>query len=132
MDRITTIGNGVDGGDGGLKIREKGVGNLDVTLTNIIASQNIQAGIHARETEDGNARVQVDKAVTNGNAGNGIEVRESSTGSITLASFADITTSANGGFGISVDNGTATLSKVKGGGNANGFTGGGATFIIVP
>jgi len=129
MDRITTVGNGADGGDGGLKIREKGVGDLDVTLTNVISSQNSLAGVHLRETEAGDSRVRVEKAVTSGNAGNGIEVRESSSGSITLATFADITTSSNGGFGLSVENGTASISNVRGGANGIGLIGGGATFI---
>ena len=132
MTRVTTLRNGASGGDGGLKIREKGEGNLDVTLSDIIASQNSVAGVHARETEAGNALVRVTHAVTNGNDGHGIEVREGSSGNITLATFVDITTSGNGGFGLSVENGTANITNVKGGGNASGLTGGGATFVDVP
>lgn len=132
MNRVTTHGNGVDGGDGGIKIREKGVGDLDVEITNAIASRNSDAGIHARETEAGDARVTIEKAVTNGNAGNGIEIRESSSGSVTHATFTDITTSGNGTFGLSVDNGIANISGVKGGANGSGLTGGGAIFAVIP
>ena len=137
MDGVRTIGNGADGGDGGLKIREKGAGDLDVSLANVIASQNLMAGVHLRETEAGDARVRITKAVTNTNAadsgpGDGIEIREGSSGSITLAELTDITTSGNARFGVSAENGTVILYNVKGGGNASGLTGGGATFVVLP
>ena len=135
MDRVTTKGNGVDGGDGGLKIREKGVGDLDVTLTNIIASQNSLAGIHLRETDAGNSRVSIDGAITTGNSGStghGIELREGDSGNIAAATVQNVTTSGNSGFGVSANNGTVNLSNVKGGGNGLGLTGGGATFVVVP
>lgn len=131
MDRVTTHGNGADGGDGGLKIREKGAGNLSVTLTGIIASQNNMAGIHVRESDGGSAAlVSIANAITTGNADHGIQVRGVS--SSTTTSYVDITTSANGGFGLSVDAGTANVTNVKGGGNGNGLTGGGATFVGIP
>lgn len=137
MERVTTIGNGADGGDGGLKIREKGEGDLDVTLTRIVALQNQMAGVHVRETEAGDARVRITKAVSNGNTntsgpGHGIEIREGSSGSITVAELTHATVSNNAGFGVSVENGTATLTGVSGGGNGLGLNGGGATFIVVP
>lgn len=131
MTRVTTLRNGVDGGDGGLKIREKGAGNLDVVLNHVTASQNSLAGIHIRETEAGDLRVTIDTAVTNGNAGStghGIEMREGSSGNIVAASLSDVTTSGNSGFGVSVENGTVIVSGVKGGGNGLGLLGGGATF----
>jgi hypothetical protein len=131
MDRVTSKGNGASGGDGGLKIREKGMGNLRVTLSNIIATQNSLAGIHVRESDGGSATlVSIANAVTNGNAGPGIEVRGVS--SSTTTTYVDITTSTNGTFGLSVDGGTANITKLKGGANANGLTGGGATFVDVP
>jgi hypothetical protein len=133
MERITTNGNGAIEGDGGLKVREKGAGNLDVTLSNIIASQNSEAGIHLRETDAGDARVSIDGAVTNGNSGStghGIEVRESSSGSITAATITNVTTSGNTGFGVSVENGTVNATNVKGGANGSGLLGGGASFVV--
>ena len=135
MDRVMTNGNGSSGGDGGLKIREKGVGDLDVTLTNIIASQNSLAGVHLRETEAGNSRISIDGAVANGNSGStghGIELREGSTGNITAASVRNVTTSGNSGFGVSAENGTVNISNVKGGANGLGLIGGGASFVSIP
>lgn len=131
MDRVTTSGNGASGGDGGLKIREKGAGNLRVTLSNIIATQNSVAGIAVRESDSGSAAlVSIASAITNGNAGSGVEVRGVS--SSTTTTYVDITTSANGSFGLSVDGGTANITVVKGGANGNGLTGGGATFTDAP
>jgi uncharacterized alkaline shock family protein YloU len=137
MDRIQTFSNGADGGDGGLKIREKGVGDLDVTLSNILSSQNLMSGIHVRETEAGDARVRIDMAVTNGNTadsgpGHGIELREGSSGVIALATASDISSSGNAGLGISAENGIVSIAGVKGGANGSGLTGGGATFVEVP
>jgi hypothetical protein len=135
MDRVTTSGNGVDGGDGGLKIREKGLGNLDVVLTNVIASQNSLAGIHLRETEAGDSRVSIDGAVATGNTGStghGIELREGSSGNITAAIISNVTASGNSGYGVSAENGTVNIRNVKGGANGGGLTGGGASFVVVP
>jgi hypothetical protein len=131
MNRVTVHGNGVDGGDGGLKIREKGDGNLDVTLASVIASQNSLAGIHVRESNGGSASVvSIQNAVANGNAGDGVEVRGVESG--TTTSYVNITASGNGGLGLAVDGGTANVTMVKGGSNAGGLTGGGATFVVVP
>jgi hypothetical protein len=135
MDRVMTNGNGSSGGDGGLKIREKGVGNLDVTLTNIIASQNSLAGVHLRESDAGDSRISIDGAVATGNSGStghGIELRESSSGNITAASLRNVTASGNSGFGVSAENGTVNIANVKGGANGLGLTGGGASFVEVP
>ena len=137
MVRVTTHGNGVDGGDGGLKIREKQAGNLNVTLTNVTSTMNSFAGIHVRESSSGTATLSIDGAVTNGNTGNpadpavpgnGIEL----IGTNTVSSFRNITSSTNTGFGLFVEAGTANISNVKGGGNGNGLTGGAATFVNVP
>ena len=49
MSNIVTIDNG-NGANGGLKIREKETGNLDVTLTNILSVNNFGSGIFARES----------------------------------------------------------------------------------
>ena len=57
MSNIVTIGNG-NGADGGLKIREKETGNLDVTLTNILSVNNFGSGILAREGQTGNSVVK--------------------------------------------------------------------------
>jgi hypothetical protein len=131
MNRITTSGNGASGGDGGLKIREKGAGDLRVMLSNIIATQNSLAGIHVRESDSGSATlVSISNAIANSNAGHGIEVRGVS--SSTTTTYVDVTTSNNGTFGLSVDGGTANITNVQGGANGTDLTGGGATFVNVP
>lgn len=128
MDRVTMHGNGVDGGDGGLKIREKSGGNLNLVLTDIIATGNSLAGIHVNESGAGSSTVSIAKAVANANVGDGMEVL----GTTTLSTFIDITVSGNGSLGLSVAQGTANVTNVKGGGNVAGLTGGGATFVTVP
>jgi hypothetical protein len=135
MVRITTIGNAA--GDGGLKIREKGPGNADVNLSEIVSSQNGMAGVHVRETEAGNLVVSIDKSITNGNTngtgpGDGIELRESNAGNITSASVTNATTAGNFRFGLSASGGAINISNVKGGANGSGLTGGGASFVVVP
>jgi hypothetical protein len=131
MERITTNGNGVD--EETAAVVQRGAGNFSTPLSNIIASQNSEAGIHLRETDAGDARVSIDGAVTNGNSGStghGIEVRESSSGSITAATITNVTTSGNTGFGVSVENGTVNATNVKGGANGSGLLGGGASFVV--
>ena len=133
MTRVKAIGNGVDGGDGGLKIREKQGGNLTVTLTDIIANGNFTSGIFVRESSGGGAAATITGAVASGNRatsgnGDGIELE----GSFTTPLITNTTVSANDGFGVRADAGTVTLSGVKGGGNDSGPSGGGATFVIVP
>ena len=132
MTGVTTFGNG-DGADGGLKIREKQAGNLNVTLSNVISSHNIGSGIFVRESSGGNALVRIENVVSTSNKagaldpfslGHGIEVLESGGGELT-ATIVDATVSANAGFGITADaSGTATATNIRGGGNALGFVGG--------
>ena len=95
-------------GDGGLKIREKGAGNLQVAVNGVEAHRSgfvngmpvldedvdpeadadiinepvVVAGVHIRETGAGNAAVLVANAVANGNSGNGIEIREADDGDL--------------------------------------------------
>lgn len=147
MSNIVTIGNG-NGANGALKIREKETGNLDVTLTNILSSNNFGSGIFVRESSGGNAVIRIQRALTTGNrqslidgelaGGHGIELLESGAGDLT-ATTSSSNSSGNEGFGIFGDEtgagvSTVTLSGVTfiGPPNALGETGGGATFVIVP
>ena len=66
MSNIVTIDNG-NGANGGLKIREKETGNLDVTLTNILSVNNFGSGIFARESSTGNSIVTIKRALVSGN-----------------------------------------------------------------
>lgn len=80
MVDVTANGNGVDGGDGGLKIREKGVGSLSVDLTRVRADSNKVSGVDIRETEAGNLLARLETIFVSGNAGRGVRVRQESTG----------------------------------------------------
>jgi hypothetical protein len=141
MDGITTIGNG-DAADGALKIREKEDGNLDVTLSNIISTDNIGSGIFARESSTGSSVVRIDKAFSSGNKagtldpfsrGHGIELLESGAGDLT-GTVSRSTASRNAGNGIFGDEtgagaGTVTLTALILTDNVLGPTGGTATFL---
>jgi hypothetical protein len=147
MANIVTIGNG-NGADGGLKIREKETGNLDVTLTNIYSAQNFGSGIFVRESSGGSSVVRIAGAITIRNkqsliddelgGGHGIELLESGAGDLT-ATVSKSNSSGNAAFGIFGDEtgagaGTVTLGNVSftGTPNALGETGGTATFVIQP
>jgi len=148
MDHIQTIGNGggLPGTDAGLKIREKSTGNLDATLSDIIASQNIASGIQVEESGSGTMIVRIDKALTNANTaapapavdpddagyGHGIEILGTVSTIAPFSTFSNIATSTNRGSGLFVNAGTVNLTNVKGGGNGAGLTGGAATFVEVP
>ena len=95
-------------GDGGLKIREKQAGDLQVAVDGVEANGSgfvdgvpvldedvdpeaddddinepvVVAGIHIRETGAGHASVPVANAVANGNSGNGAEIREADDGDL--------------------------------------------------
>ncbi|MBL0939043.1 MAG: hypothetical protein IBJ03_09115 [Gemmatimonadaceae bacterium] len=80
MVDITANGNGKNGGDGGLKIREKGVGSLSVDLTRVRADNNKVTGVDIRETEAGNLLARLETVFASTNAGRGVRVRQESTG----------------------------------------------------
>ena len=145
MSNIVTIGNG-NGSDGGLKIREKETGNLDVTLTNILSVDNFGSGILAREGQTGNSVVRITRALVSGSkisdlgggefgGGHGIELLESGGGNLT-GTVVNSNSAANEVFGVFADEtgagtGAVTLSNVTffGAPNGAGNTGGSA---IVP
>ncbi len=141
MKAITTTGNG-DGADGGLKIREKEDGNLDVTLTSVLSTRNIGSGIFVRESSTGSSVVRIDRALSTHNTaglldpfskGHGIEVLESGGGDLTatVTSSAVLSNAGNGIFGdeTGAGAGTVTLTTVTNAQNALGPIGGTATFL---
>jgi hypothetical protein len=147
MSHVATIGNG-NGADGGLKIREKQTGNLDVTLTSVLSADNFGSGIFVRESAAGNSVVRIEKALTIGNkmsliddvlaGGHGIELLESGAGDL-MAGVSKSNSSGNEGFGVFGDEtgaGTGTVSLIgvtfAGSANALGETGGTATFVVQP
>jgi hypothetical protein len=126
LDGITTVGNG--GGDGGLKVREKEAGDLEVNATNVLARGNASSGIYLRESSGGDARISVDRALSNQNDPHGIELLESGGGALS-ATVARTTAVLNEGNGIFAEGGTVTLANVTLVQNAGGPTGGTATFL---
>jgi hypothetical protein len=142
---VTMIGirtNGNLAGDGGLKIREKGVGNLDVTVNGVEASSNATRGIQIREDDQGNLVSSIAKATTLGNGDHGMDFDEnrvstSDAGDLT-AVVANSSSSNNVGAGVRADQqtpgvGTLLLSHVTTAGNGGGNTAGSnVTVTIVP
>jgi hypothetical protein len=85
-DLITTLigvkadGNGVDG-DAGLKIRERGDGNIAATVRGAQTNDNLSGGINVREQGNGDLQASIERATANGNGADGINVREDDAGS---------------------------------------------------
>ena len=124
---IKTNGNGA-AGDAGLKIREKGDGNLDAGAVGVEASDNLNRGVQLREDDGGSLAARVRMATTDGNASHGVDFDENSSGNVT-ALVADSRSRDNQGFGVRADNqapgvGTLHLERVILSGNASGATGG--------
>lgn len=140
-DLATTLAgvktNGNLGGDAGLKIREKGEGNLDATVTGVEASDNRTSGVQVREDANGNLFVTIRNATAARNTSHGIDFDENSTGDLT-ASVSFSRSTDNVGFGVRADNagtgvGTLRLERVTLTGNGAGAVGGaGVTVTPAP
>jgi hypothetical protein len=124
---VKANGNG-PGGDAGLKIRERGDGDLEATVrgaettANAIGGINIReqaagslvariekatatgnlAGIAVREDDDGSLSATIDRSTTDGNTGHGMDFDENSTGDLTAA-VQRSSSSSNGGVGVRAD-----------------------------
>lgn len=134
-DLVTTLvaikanRNGADGGDGGVKIREKLLGNLGANINGVEASDNLIGGISLREDGTGNFVSAINKATVLRNAGHGIDHDENSGGDLT-ATVSNTTSSNNTLFGIRADQqlasgagvGTLQLTAVTLTGNTGGTT----------
>jgi hypothetical protein len=150
-DLVTTLTgikanrNGADGGDGGLKIREKGVGNLTATVKGAETSQNVIGGISIREDALGSLVASITKAVSTGNIGIGIDFDENSDGDLTATvtqssstgTLPTVTNPTTTGFGLRADEagngvGSATLTTVTLTGNTTGPTTGNVAPTIIP
>ncbi len=129
MYGIRANGNGADGGDAGLKIREKGVGELSATVQGVETSQNLIGGISIREDNVGSLVASIVKATSEGNAGIGIDFDEnrattSDVGNL-AAAVTDATASNNTGAGVRADQqtpgaGSLVLTRVTLAANAGG------------
>jgi hypothetical protein len=83
LRRITTRGNAREGGDAGLKLREKGEGNLSARLADIVSTDNEVdaggdpvAGIQLREDENGDLSGEISGATVRRNSGAGTALEQ--------------------------------------------------------
>lgn len=143
MAGVTANRNGLDDGDAGLKIREKGVGALQVALSDVRTIGNLRGGISIREDAEGSLSASIVRATSSGNAGHGIDFDENRGTAADLSSnlTATVTKSSstgNTGAGLRADQqtpgtGTVTLNRVELSGNTAGATaGGGVTITPAP
>ena len=73
---IRANGNGANDGDAGLKLREKGDGDLMATLNGIETLQNLVSGVLLREDAAGSLFAEVTAATSRANADRGIDIDE--------------------------------------------------------
>jgi hypothetical protein len=143
-DLVTTLvgikanRNGADGGDAGLKIREKGDGILTASVKGVETSDNLIGGISIREDATGSLTATISAATVRGNTGNGIDFDENSSGDLT-ASVTASTSADNTAFGVRADQqlasgagtGTLQLTQVTLTGNSSGTTTGNNVVVTV-
>jgi hypothetical protein len=95
---ITARNNGAADGDAGVKLREKGEGNLSVEGIEWESSENSIGGILLREDAGGSLRADLSNIIANKNGSNGIEFDENGAGD----------------FDGSLRNGTITMNALAG------------------
>ncbi|MFN0179246.1 MAG: hypothetical protein ACKVZ0_10640 [Gemmatimonadales bacterium] len=121
---VTANGNG-PGGDGGLKIRERGDGNIDADIRGAVTSGNLTGGTSIREQGNGDLIARIDGLTANQNGASGIAFREDDAGS-QAAAVKNATAEANGVHGIDFDeNSAGDLSATVEASRAVGNTGAG-------
>jgi hypothetical protein len=108
---IKADGNTSDDGDAGLKIREKGAGNLTATVRNAQTNGNADDGTNIREDSDGNLVATVDRSTTDGNGGDGIHFDERGANTLT-ATASNGNSRNNGSAGVRADQGNGTLDLI--------------------
>jgi hypothetical protein len=131
MVRVTARGNGIDGGDAGLKLREKGDGDLVARLVQALAVDNRMAsgdesidGILLQEDETGGLTVDLVEAIARRNSGDGIQLEENEDGDLD-GRIRRSTASGNDGAGADLAQaepgvGTVVLTEFTAPGNGNG------------
>ncbi|MFN0155811.1 MAG: hypothetical protein ACKVUT_15665 [Gaiella sp.] len=129
-DLITAIvgvkadGNG-PGGDAGLKIRERGDGNIDASVRLAQTAGNLTGGVNLREQGNGDLAAQIARVTATGNGTAGIAIREDDLGSL-AATVERSTTDGNTGHGVDCDenaDGTLTATVRNGSSSTNGGAG---------
>lgn len=129
LARVTADGN--KGGDAGIKIREKGDGNLSSTVRSAHASDNDTRGIQLREDGNGDLADLVERSTTSGNASHGIDLDENDDGLLTATARRG-TSSTNGGAGVRADQGGTGSGALQVTGMALDGNVGGAVVSNVP
>lgn len=79
---VTANGNGAADGDAGLKLREKGAGNLSARIVSPKTSGNVIGGVLVREDSSGDLFAEIINATGIDNGGDGIEFDENSSGNL--------------------------------------------------
>jgi hypothetical protein len=114
-----------EGGDAGLKIREKGLGDLSANVRGAQANGNDGDGINVREDATGDLAASIDRATANENDGDGIEFEENSAGNQS-ASVDRSNSDANGQDGVEFDensDGNLTAAVSRGSSSSNAVSG---------
>ena len=101
---IRANGNGANDGDAGLKLREKGDGDLMATLNGIETRQNAVSGVHVREDAGGNMSAAMANVNSRNNGDHGIDFDENGSGTVTL-SVANAIALLNAGADVRADEG---------------------------
>jgi hypothetical protein len=110
------------GGDAGLKIRERGDGNLNAKVLGAETSDNAIGGINIREQQTGDLTAQIERGTATANGLGGISVREDDDGSLS-ANLKETTVDGNTGHGIDFDENstgdlTATVARLSSSNNS--------------
>ncbi|MFN0099572.1 MAG: hypothetical protein ACKVS7_12915 [Gemmatimonadaceae bacterium] len=121
---VTTNGNGALDGDAGLKLREKGDGNLDARLNGIKASDNVIRGVELREDAAGSLMGSVTNVTTSRNGGEGLRFDENGDGDL-VGEVSIATAVDNAEAGIHAEQqapgaGALTVKRLSASGNPDG------------
>jgi hypothetical protein len=124
LQNVTTLRNGANDGDAGLKLREKGAGSLSARIVNPVSSDNAIGGILVREDAAGDLVAVVVNATVNANGGDGISFDENGAGNLD-AWVQRARASANAGAGVAAEQaapgtGLLRIQNLEGAGNGDG------------
>ncbi|MBA3260695.1 MAG: hypothetical protein H0T68_14675 [Gemmatimonadales bacterium] len=124
LDHVTTRRNGGIGGDAGLKLREKGPGNLTARLLNVVSTNNAIAGILVQEDENGKLAAELVGVETLSNGGDGIKLDENGAGNL-MGRIRTATSRRNANAGVALEQepsgtGEVRIQSLAGGGNLEG------------
>lgn len=108
---VKTHRNGALDGDAGLKLREKGTGDLNVKLIGVESSNNFVDGIFLREDAAGTLNGTLQSTKTLSNAGDGIDFDENSTGDL-VGVVENSTSSMNTSAGVRGDQQTTGIGSL--------------------